>query len=85
MGTFLVLIFLVGLVVAIVGIVMLIIDYAKDRSKRTALSVIVSGVVLSLVWCAGIGAYKHNVAVVETRKEAAMNKGLKKEISLYEV
>jgi hypothetical protein len=87
MDVFLVFTLLIGVVVAIVGAVLFIIDYAKNQPKKISLRVIGIGLAISIISFGGIELYvKHEDAVAaqqaaEKEEQAAMDKKSKKAFS----
>jgi hypothetical protein len=89
MSTFLGFICVIGIVVTIVGTVMLIIDYAKERKIKTSLIVLGTGITVGIVGFLGAGAvelHQEQVARVEEKKnEATFKKASEKFIAKYGV
>lgn len=70
METFLVLLLLVSLIGVATGIVMLIVNYAKDRSKKRSFIVIGSSILATLLIGFSINAYEAHLDKLAAEKEA---------------
>ncbi|WP_137597113.1 hypothetical protein [Paucilactobacillus kaifaensis] len=70
MSTFLGFICVIGIVVTIVGTVMLIIDYAKERKIKTSLIVLGTGITVGIVGFLGAGAVElHQERVAQAQEK----------------